>query len=138
MNVKVVQDSVIFISELTMEEFQKAMKFTPDATILYAKDEDNKTKAPVCAIGYADQGSVTSAGVVFDSTTDEGRLCTTILCVEGVSEHCTTETKKNCVSEKYASLILNVNALEAQIKKALAAKEKEIKKASDAVSVISI
>ena len=137
MKVKVVQDSVIFISGLTMEELDKAERFAHESTMLYAKNEDGK-KEPVCGIAYANEGSVTERGVVFDSTTDEGYLCTTILCGEGNAPHCKTEDKKACITEKFAGLILNMNALEEQIKGALEAKAEEIEKASTAVEVISL
>lgn len=138
MKVKVVQDSVIFISELTMLELEKAMKFASESTMLYKKSEDGKKKEPVCAIAYADEGSVTEHGIVFDSTTDEGKLCTTILCGEGTAPHCKSVDKKACISEQFSGLILNMNALEKQIKDALEAKKEEIKKASEAVEVVNI
>jgi hypothetical protein len=138
MKIKVVQDSVIFISELTMEELEKAMKFAPESTTLYAKREDGKKKEPICAVAYADEGSVTNNGVIFDSTTDEGKLCTTILCSEGTYPHCTTEEKKKCVSEQFACIILKMNELEKQIKEALEAKKADIKKASESVEVITL
>lgn len=138
MKIKVVQDSVIFISELTLVELEKAMKFASDSTMLYKKSEDGKKKEPVCAIAYADEGSVTEHGIVFDSTTDEGNLCTTILCGEGTAPHCESADKKACISEKFSGLILNMNALEKQIKDALKEKKEEIKKASEAVEVINI
>ena len=137
MTIKVVQDSIIFIADLTMEELDKAMKFAPESTMLYAKGENDK-KAPVCGIAYADEGSVTERGVVFDSTTDDGKLCTTILCGEGNHPHCKAEDKKACITEKFSALILNMNKLEEQIKNALEAKKEEIEKASASVEVISL
>ena len=137
MTIKVVQDSIIFIAGLTMEELNKAMKFAPESTMLYAKNEDGK-KEPVCGIAYADEGSVSERGVVFDSTTDDGKLCLTILCGEGNLPHCKIEDKKACITEKFSALILNMNKLEDQIKKALEAKKEEIEKASASVEVISL
>ena len=137
MTIKVVQDSIIFIAGLTMEELNKAMKFAPESTMLYAKDENGK-KEPVCGIAYADEGSVSERGVVFDSTTDDGKLCTTIVYNEGNTPHCKTEAKKACITEKFSALILNMNKLEEQIKAALDVKKEEIEKASTSVEVISL
>jgi hypothetical protein len=138
MKIKVVQDSVIFISELTMEELEKATRFASESLTLYKKEDDSKKKTPVCGVAYADVGSVTERGIVYDSTTDDGFLCTTILCSEGNRPHCTIADKKNCISEQYASLVLNMNDLEKQVKAALKSKAEDITIASKSVEVMSI
>ena len=138
MKIKVVQDSVIFISGLTTEELDKAMKFASESLTLYKKEEDGKKKVPVCGIAYADMGSVTERGIVYDSTTDDGFLCTTILCGEGNHPHCTSADKKKCITEQYASLVLNMNDLEKQVKAALKAKAEDITIASKSVEVVSL
>jgi hypothetical protein len=137
MKIKVVQDSVIFISGLTIEELEDAKRFAPESLTLYKKEDDSEKKAPVCGIAYADAGSVTEHGVVYDSTTDDGFLCKTILCIEGNHPHCTSADKKKCVSEQYASLVLNMNDLEKQIKAALKSKAEDIAIASKSVEVVS-
>lgn len=138
MKIKVVQDSVIFISGLTTEELDKATKFAAESLTLYKKDEDSRKKVPVCGIAYADVGSVTERGIVYDSTTDDGFLCTTILCGEGNHPHCTSTDKKKCITEQYASLVLNMNDLEKQVKAALKSKAEDITIASKSVEVVSL
>ena len=44
MKVKIFQDSIVFVSELSVEDIQKAKKFTPNALVLNEVDEDSKKK----------------------------------------------------------------------------------------------
>lgn len=137
MQIKLVQDSIIFISALNVETFAKAEKFIPEALTLYRED-DSKKKTPVCTIGYAECGSVNKNGIIFDATTDSGKLCHTIVNMQGFDPHLSTVEKLRVVSEKYSALILNMNALEEQIESKLAEKEAEITAASRAISAVSI
>ena len=137
MKIKVIQDSIVFISALTVEEFMKAKKFVPESLTLNRVDEDRKKK-PVCMIGYAERGGVNNNGIVFDSTTDNGYLCVTSVGAEGFDTHIPAEDKARCVSEHYSSLILKMNELETQVKAELSAKESEIAIAQESVETVAI
>ena len=137
MQIKLVQDSIIFVSALHVETFAKAEKFIPEALTLYSED-DSKKKTPVCTIGYAECGGVNKNGIIFDATTDSGKLCHTIVNMQGFDPHLSTVEKLRVVSEKYSSLILNMNKLEEQIASKLADKETEITIASRAITAIAI
>jgi len=136
MKIKLIQDSAIFISALTAEQFKKVKKFIPEALTLN-RVEDNK-KIPVCMISYADCGGVNDNGIVFDSTTDSGNLCVTLQGCEGLDNHISTEEKAKLVSERYSGLILKVNELEAQIVESLAVKEAEINAAQSSIETVAL
>ena len=137
MKIKIVQDAVIFISALTVEQFEKAKRFTPEALTLYHTGDDKK-KTPVCSIDYRNAGGVNENGIIFDSTTDNGNLCFTGLKAEGVDPHITTEEKIKCISETFSSLILKVNELEEQVLSSLTAKETEIETAMNSISAVTL
>lgn len=137
MQIKLVQDSIIFISGIDADTFAKVNKFVPEALTLYHEGE-NKKQTPVCSLGYANCGGVNKNGIIFDATTDSGKLCLTIVNAEGFDPHLTTVEKLRQISEKYSSLILNMNELEAQIISCLEAKEDEITMASASISAITI
>lgn len=137
MQIKLVQDSIIFISGIDADTFAKVNKFVPEALTLYHEGEDKK-KTPVCTLGYANCGGVNKNGIIFDATTDSGKLCLTIVNAEGFDPHLTTVEKLRQISEKYSSLVLNMNELETQIISCLEAKEDEINMASASISALSI
>lgn len=138
MKVKIIQDSIVFISGLTKEELMKASRFTPEALTLYESAEDGKKKTPTCMVGYSNDGGISANGVIYDSTTDDGFMCHTIVAAQGEDPHCTAEEKVKCISESYSGLILKMNTLEAQIKAALSEKETEIALAEESVEVINL
>lgn len=137
MKIKIVQDAVIFISALTVEQFEKAKRFTPEALTLCHIGDDKK-KTPVCSIDYRKLGGVNENGIIFDSTTDNGNLCFTGLKVEGDDPHISTEEKIKCISETFSSLILKVNELEEQVLSSLNAKEAEIETAMNSISAVTL
>lgn len=138
MKIKVVQDSIIFISALTMEQFQEATRFCPSSLVLNKVNEESKKAEPVCMIAYNEGGSVSGNGIVFDSTTDEGYLCKTLVAIEGNDPHVSAEDKVTTVSQQYAGLILKVNALEGQIVTALADNSERIESAKASIEVVRI
>lgn len=138
MKITLVQDAIIVVSDLTKEQFCKAKKFCPDALTLYKKDEDSKSKEPVCSIMVGEDGSMNANGIIFDSVTDEGKLCLTLAGATGMCSGITAAEKKNIIVEEYSSLILNVNELEAQVLSVLEAKANEIETALNSVETVSI
>lgn len=138
MKIKIIQDSIVFISGLTKEELMKASRFTPEALTLYECVEDGKKKVPTCMVGYSNDGGISANGVIYDSTTDAGFMCHTIVAAQGEDLHCTAEEKVKCISESYSGLILKMNTLEAQVKAALSEKETEIALAEESVEVINL
>lgn len=138
MKITLVQDAIIVVSDLTKEQFCKAKKFCPEALTLYKKNEDTKTKEPVCAIMVGEDGSMNANGVIFDSVTDEGKLCLTLAGATGMCADITAAEKQKIVAEEYSSLILNVNELEAQVLSTLTAKANEIETALNSVETVSI
>ena len=138
MQIKLVQDSIVFISSLTREELARAKKFVPEACTLYNVDENSKKKTPVCSIAYAEDGSVSENGIVFDSVTDNGFMCKTLVATVGNDPAISTETKVKTLSEEFASLILKMNDLEKQIKKALEDNAAKINAAKDSISVVEL
>ena len=136
MKIKVIQDAVIFVSGITAEQFGKAKRFIPKALTLTNKVNDKEV--PVCGIDYAEEGSVNKNGIIFDSTTDSGKLCITLIGSEGMDPHLSAAEKVRAVAEKYSALILKVNELEAQIICALEEKEEEITLATTAVTAIAL
>lgn len=138
MKIKLVQDSIIFISALKKEELLEALRFCPNACTLMLKDEATKKATPVCAVTYADDGSVSDNGIVFDSTTEEGFMCKTLIASQGWDEHVSAEDKVKAVSEQFANLILNMNELEAQIVTALEENATKIATAKESVEAVNI
>ena len=138
MKVTVVQDAIVFVSAITRDEFDRATKFCPESLTLYQTVEDSKKKEPVCAIMVSNDGSVNKNGIVFDSVTEDGKLCLTVAGATGFGNTVSTEEKKQIIVEEFSSLILNVNKLEAQIAADLAAKADEINCALASVETISL
>ena len=138
MKIKLVQDSIIFISGLTKEQFEEAIRFCPEALTLKVKDEASKKETPVCAVAYAGEGSVSQNGVVFDSTTEEGYMCKTLIASQGYDEHVSAEDKIGAVTEEFASLILKMNDLEAQVLAALEDNAAKIAAARGSVEVVAL
>ena len=138
MKIKLVQDSIIFISGLKKSELDEATRFCPASLTLKVKDEATKKETPICAVCYADEGSVSNNGIVFDSTTEEGYMCKTLVAAQGYDEHVSSEEKIKAVSEEFASLILKMNDLEAQILGALADNAAKITAARDSVEVVAL
>lgn len=138
MKIKLVQDSIIFVSGLKKTEFEEANRFCSDALTLKVKDEETKKVRPICGIAYADEGSVSQNGVVFDSTTEEGYMCKTLVAAQGNDEHVSSDDKIKAVTEEFASLILKMNDLEAQVKGALEDNAAKITAARDSVEVVAL
>ena len=138
MKIKLIQDSIIFISGLKKSEYDEARRFCNAALTLVTRDEETKKVRPICGIAYAEEGSVSQNGVVFDSTTEEGYMCKTLLASQGYDEHITAEEKVKAVSEEFASLILKMNDLETQVKSALEDNAAKIAAAMDSVEAVSL
>lgn len=138
MKIKLVQDSIIFISGLKKTQLDEAARFCPASLTLKVKDEVTKKETPVCAVCYAEEGSVSNNGVVFDSTTEEGYMCKTLVASQGYDEHVSSEEKIKAVTEEFAGLILKMNDLEAQIIAALKDNSEKITAARDSVEVVDI
>ena len=138
MKITLVQDAIIVVSNLTKEQFCKAKKFCPEALTLYKKNEETKTKEPVCSIMVGEDGSMNANGVIFDSVTDEGKLCLTLASATGMCSGITAAEKQNIIAEEYASLILNVNELEDQVLSTLEAKASDIAAALSSIETVSI
>ena len=138
MKIKLVQDSIIFISGLKKTEFDEAIRFCPEALTLTVRDANTKKVTPICAICYTDEGSVSQNGIVFDSTTEEGYMCKTLVAAQGYDKHASYEDKIKAVTEEFASLILKTNDLEAQIKSALNDNAAKIAAARNSVEVVEL
>ena len=138
MKIKLVQDSIIFISGLKKSELEEAKRFCPEACTLTVLDENTKKRTPVCMVAYADNGSVCQNGVVFDSTTEEGFMCKTLIAAQGNDEHVSDEDKVKAISEEFAGLILKMNELEANIKSALNDNAAKIASAKDSIEVVTL
>lgn len=138
MKVKLVQDSIIFISDLKKTEYEEAMKFVPSACTLTVKNEETKKATPVCALAYATEGSVSENGIVFDSVTDDGYMCKTLVATAGFDTALSAEDKEKAVAESFAGVILKMNDLEAQIKNALAENANKIAAAKSAIKTVNI
>lgn len=138
MKIKLVQDSIIFISALKQEELFEAKRFCPKACTLFVKDEGTKKFTPVCAIAYADEGSVTDNGIVFDSTTNAGYMCKTLVAGQGFDHSIDTKDKVKAISETFAGLILKMNELENQIKAALRDNAAKIADARNSIEVVDL
>jgi hypothetical protein len=138
MKIKLVQDSIIFISGLTREEFFEAQRFCNEACVLKVKDVETKKETPVCVVAYADEGSVSQNGIVFDSTTEEGFMCKTLIASQGNDEHVPAAEKVQAISREFAGLVLNMNALEEQIKAALSDNAAKIDAAKNSIEVVEL
>ena len=138
MKIKLVQDSIIFISGLKKTEYEEAMKFVPSACTLNIKNEETKKVTPVCALAYAAEGSVSENGIVFDSVTDDGYMCKTLVATTGFDPALSAEDKKKAVAESFAGVILKMNDLEAQVKDALAENADKIAAAKSAIETVNI
>lgn len=138
MKIKLVQDSIIFISGLKKEELEEANRFCAGACTLYSQDAESKKKTPVCAVAYAEEGSVSDNGIVYDSTTEDGFMCKTLIAIQGNDESLSAEEKIKAVSETFAGLILNMNELEDQIKVALDNNAAKINAAKNSIETVTL
>lgn len=138
MKIKLVQDSIIFISGLKKSEFDEATRFCSDALTLKVKDEETKKVRPICGICYADEGSISQNGIVFDSTTEEGYMCKTLVAAQGYDEHVSSEDKIKAITEEFAGLILKMNDLETQVKRELNDNAAKIDAARNSVEVVTL
>lgn len=138
MLVKLVQDSIIFVSGLTKEQLAEANRFVPGSTTLTLKDEESKKVRPICMVAYAEEGSVNENGIVFDSTTEDGFMCKTLIASQGFDKHISAEDKEKAVAETFAGLILNMNDLEDQIVRALDDNADKIATAKRSVETITL
>lgn len=138
MKIKLVQDSIIFISGLKKTEYEEAMKFVPSACTLTVKNEETKKATPVCALAYATEGSVSENGIVFDSITDDGYMCKTLVATAGFDPALSAEDKEKAVAESFAGVILKMNDLEAQVQDALAENADKIAAAKQAIETVNI
>lgn len=138
MKVKLVQDSIIFVSSLKKEALLEAQRFVPQACTLLAKDEETKKTTPICSIAYMTNGGISDNGVVFDSVTEDGYMCKTLVATAGEDPALSTEEKVKLVSERYAGLILKMNDLEAQIKEALNDNAAKIATARESIEAVNI
>lgn len=138
MKIKLVQDSIIFISGLKKTEYEEAMKFVPSACTLTVKNEETKKATPVCALAYATEGSVSENGIVFDSVTDDGYMCKTLVATAGFDTALSAEDKEKAVAESFAGVILKMNDLEAQVKDALTENADKIAAAKQAIETVNI
>ena len=108
-----------------------AEKFFPEATTLLDKD-----KEPIFGFSCGTAGSITKHGIVFDSTSPEGKLATTML-GEGNTVAAPNQMERaRSLTEQYGKTILLANRLEEQIEKALAAHQEEIATASESVEIV--
>lgn len=138
MKIKLVQDSIIFISSLTRDELKEAERFCPNSTTLFVKNAETKQTTPVCAVAYACEGSISDNGIVFDSVTDEGFMCKTLVASDGYEEHLSVEAKIKSISETFAGLILKMNTLEDQIKACLEDNASKIAEAKTSIEVVEL
>lgn len=138
MKLKVIQDSIIFISDVTFDQFKEAKRFCSDSLTLKVKEEGSKEAVPVCTMAYADEGSVSQNGIVFDSTTEAGNLCKTLIATEGNCIHLKNDEKVKILSEEFAGLILKMNDLEVQVLAALKDNAAKIKLATESIEAIEL
>ena len=114
------------------------MNLVPSACTLNIKNEETKKVTPVCALAYAAEGSVSENGIVFDSVTDDGYMCKTLVATAGFDTALSAEDKKKAVAESFAGVILKMNDLEAQVKDALAENADKIAAAKQAIETVNI
>jgi hypothetical protein len=65
-------------------------------------------------------------------------MCKTLVAAQGNDEHVSSNDKIKAVTEEFASLILKMNDLEAQIKSALEDNAAKITAARDSVEVVAL
>lgn len=138
MKVKLIQDSIVFVSGLTKAQLEEANKFVPSATTLMVKDEETKKASPICMVAYAEDGSVCDNGIVFDSTTEDGFMCKTLVATQGNDAPMSSEEKVKAVSETFAGLILKMNDLEEQVINALEDNAAKIAAAKQSIETIAL
>jgi uroporphyrinogen-III synthase len=115
--VKIVAQALVITSILALDTIQKAAKLLPSALIL--KDED---KQPLFAIGAGAAGSISSAGVTYNSTSADGKAQATIMLPNGIA----ADKREDYVRDNFgASLVLLARA-EAHTEEALAERQHEI------------
>lgn len=138
MKIVIVQDSILFVSGLKKSEFEEAKRFVPEACNLVIKDPETKEVLDTCAIAFTKgEGGVSNSGVVFDSVTDEGYMCKTLVATQSKPDLSNAD-KVDVVAKQWANLVLKMNSLETQISSALSANETKIATAKDSITAMPV
>lgn len=102
--IKKVGQALVLTSAITAEEFDKIRKFKPEALELRTEKGDVTFKVML------DEGEISKYGVSFDSVNKDKYLQLTMM---------TYADSKEDIIESYASILANVNKVEAQVASAL-------------------
>ena len=115
MQIKIVGNAMVITSGISMEDLQKIYSYTPES--LQMVDEEGNT---TFAIAVGTNASFSNAGVVFNSSNNQGKAIATIM-LPNVEE----EDKTNYVLNKYGKGLLRLQDLEAQLNEAVEQMKKE-------------
>ena len=119
--VTIAGDSFIITSSITMSDLDMVKRYRPTVLTLV----DTETKDVVFKVGIG-KGAVTNFGVSFGGVTnDEAKLATATITIDAE-----VEDKKEYVLDKLGPVLVNLETIESNIKKAL----EEIKLERDTIS----
>ena len=107
--IKILGNSVVVISSVKFEDFQKVEKYRPAALTLMGGEDG---KEPIFRVGTG-KSSVNEYGISFDSATrDEAKLAMLTMLYVADDEECDIEED---VAESLSKAILNLEKVEATI-----------------------
>lgn len=114
-------------SAFTTEQLKKLKKYNPSALIL--NDADKK---PIFMVDLGNMGSISSAGIVFDGTTHDGKslACFTKLMPNDICD------ANSWVMDNIGTAILKLNKLEANIEAALAVVDADVAAIKETIAVV--
>jgi hypothetical protein len=119
-------NTVTIESGISKKDLETAQAYAKGANVL-VDEKDN----PLFGVGYGKDGSVGQYGVTFNATTPEGKMFFSF--TEKMPE--TAVDRKAYLQDKFGSALFALNAVEQQIKDALAARAGQIADVADSIIV---
>lgn len=110
MNIKIVGDAMVVVSEVNLDTIKKLEKAFPESLILRENDPANNEMIPVFRVCSGKTASFSNNGIAFTGAAAEGKAtCTMLLMAD------TAEKKEQFIKDNLAKGILRMVRLEEQI-----------------------
>ena len=125
--VKVIGNAMVVTSALKMEELKKLEKFSPASLIL--KDEKDE---PIFKISAGNNGKLNGVSAVFNGVSHDGQGYATLTMGVNVGQN---EDVKEVVTEVFATALMRLNKLEAQLPDVLRTLEQDFISVKSCITV---
>lgn len=123
MKVRIIDNVVVVISELTKDMVNKLVKHAPEALAIFDEEENEIFKVAMDKVG-----GISKYGIAFDSETKSGKLCLTF------KEKLTAEE----VADKYAVALVNLKDVEENALNAYSSVSADLLEIVESIEVVDI